>query len=133
MQPLTLARVPGQDLYLNEDGDYCDDGAGAFITTETAAPALRHQLLGLLGQWVGDSTAGRDRQSISGRNSSEAEADREADGILKALTPLEEDGLIDDIEITVERDGSRWLVQVTCRDTQSGGTIAFDNLQSFGA
>lgn len=124
--------MPGQDLFLDDGGDYVPDGKGSFVTTSNASPSIRHQLLDTLDEWVGDTEAGRDRQSIAGRNSSEAEADREADGILRALKPLQNDGLIDDIEIAVNRQGSRWVVSVQCRDTQSGGTIKFDNQQSFG-
>ena len=125
--------MAGSDLLYDEFGDYVDDGAGGFVETNTAQPAIRHQLLDLLGDWIGDPDAGRDRRGIKGRANTIREAEIEADSIRVALEVLERDGLIEDIDILVDRDPlGRFAFSITSRDTKSGETITFDNLQSFG-
>ncbi len=125
--------MPGDDLLIGNDGDYIDDGAGAFTLTETVASTVRHALLDIFGEWVGDPDAGREILGIEGRNSTAAEAELEAESYRVALEPLEEDGLIDDIDIEVVRVlPTRFQVNVRMRDTQSGGTIEFANLNEFG-
>lgn len=125
--------MPGLDLRLNDDGDYIDDGAGFFESDLTAGSAVRHQVLGELESWVGDLLAGRIQHGISGRNASEAEADLERDSLIKGLRPLEIAGLIDMIEVTVEKVlPTRFQVNVRTRDTQSGGTISVGQIVDFG-
>lgn len=124
--------MQGSDLLYDDDGDYIDDGAGGFVETDSAQPAIRHQLLDIKGAWPGDHEAGRERRN-KGRMSTQREADIESDSILEALEVLEVAGLIDDIEIEVSRDKlGRFGHNVSSRDTNSGSTIQFDNLQSFG-
>ena len=123
----------GSDLLYSDAGDYVDDGAGGFVETDSAQPAIRHQLLDLLGEWIGDADAGRDRRGVKGRSNTEREAQIEADTIRLALDVLEQAGLIDDITVEYDRDATgRFAFLVTSRDTESGETITFDNLQSFG-
>ena len=125
--------MAGSDLLYDDAGDYVDDGAGGFVETDTAQPAIRHQLLDLLGEWIGDPEAGRDRRGLAGRSNTIREAEIEADSIAVALQELETAGLIEDSEITVDRDATgRFAFYITSRDTKSGETITFDNLQSFG-
>ncbi len=125
--------MAGDDLLIGDDGDYEDDGAGAFVLTRTVQAAARHALLDRFGEWVGDPDAGRETLGIEGRNSTEAEADLEAESYRVALAKLEADALISDVEITVERVlPTRFQVNVRMRDAQSGGTIEFANLGEFG-
>jgi hypothetical protein len=117
----------------DDAGDYIDDGAGGFVETDTAAPAIRHQLLDVLGEWIGDPDAGRDRRGVAGRANTIREAEIEADTLRVALDVLVLEGLIEDVEITTDRDATgRFAFLITSRDTKSGETITFDNLQSFG-
>lgn len=125
--------MAGSDLMYDENGDYIDDGAGGFLETPTAQPAIRHQLLDNIGEWIGDPDAGRDRRGLKGRNNTQADADAEADSVQIALEVLEDAGMIEDIEILVDRDPQgRYALGITTRDTGSGEAISFDNLQSFG-
>ncbi len=125
--------MAGFDLLIGNDGDYEDDGAGGFTLTQTVQAAARHALLDLRDQWVGDPDAGREQLGIAGRNASEAQAQLEAESYRIALEPLEDASLIADVEITVERVlPTRFQVNVRMRDTQSGGTIEFENLGEFG-
>jgi len=124
--------MPGLALVYDSNGDYVDDGAGGFLETATPQPATHHQLLDTFGAWVGDHAAGRDRQGNKRRASTQREADIETDSILEALRPLQEAGLIDDVDVQSERQLNRFVHQVTSRDRRSGATITFDELQSFG-
>jgi len=125
--------MAGVDLFLNSDGDYDETGSGFFETTETAQPALRHQTLGRLGEWVGDPDAGREIYGLSGRNDSEREAERRRDSLERAYAKLVADGLIDDVRITIDRDkNGRFAALVKSRDTQTGGVISFDAVKEFG-
>jgi len=121
------------DLLYDDSGDYVDDGAGGFVETNSAQPAIRHQLLDDFGEWIGDPDAGRDRRGVKGRANTTREAEIEADSIVIALEVLEDAGMIDDIEVEIERDPKgRFGFGINSRDTGSGETISFDNLQSFG-
>lgn len=123
----------GFDLRLDKDGDYIDDGEGFFESDETAATAVRHQVLGELGSWVGDLQAGRIQRGIKGRNLTDAEAELERDSLIRGLEVLQIAGLIDTIEVTLERVGvNRLNVAVRTRDTQSGGTINVGEIVNFG-
>jgi hypothetical protein len=125
--------MPGEDFEIGSDGDYIDDGAGGIRRTLTAQPALRHQMLGLRGQWIGDPDAGREQIGLAGRQNTLAEADAERDRVLKALRTLETEGLITDVQIVVTRDPrGRFFLLCSSRDTQSGGTITVDSLEEFG-
>lgn len=125
--------MPGDDLLIGTDGDFVDDGAGGFEFTPTAQPAIRHQVLDRIGEWLGDPTAGREIAGLKGRLNTEEELDEEADSVRNALEKLERDGLITDIQIATDRDpAGRWGLRITCRDTASGGTIAVDTLTEFG-
>ena len=125
--------MPGFDLLIGDDGDYVDDGEGGFALSLTVQASARHALLDELGAWPGDADAGREILGIEGRNSTEGEALLEAESYRIALDRLEDDALIADVEITVERVlPTRFQVDVRMRDTQSGGVIAFPNLNEFG-
>ncbi len=125
--------MPGDDLFIADDGDYDLGADGQFVTTPTAQPSVRHQILDRLGEWIGDPTSGRERRGIAGRNNSEAELEQEEDTVIKALEVLEVEGLITDIETAVDRDErGRFGVAATSRDTQAGGTIAQSTLTEFG-
>ena len=125
--------MPGDDLVLDDSGDYVDDGAGGFQVTPTAASAVRHQGLDRLGEWVGDVTAGREQAGIAGRQDTEAELDAEANSWQIALELLEIEGLITDIQIETDRDvQGRFGLKITSRDTSSGGTITIETLGEFG-
>jgi len=125
--------MPGDDLRLDEYGDYIDDGAGAFELTATAQPAVRHQVLGRLGEWIGDVTAGRSIRGLAGRRNTEKELDGEADAVRAALEVLVGEGVITDVRIETDRDArGRWGLKITCRDTQAGGTIEVSTLTEFG-
>ncbi len=125
--------MPGDDLFIADDGDYELRVDGQFRTTPTAQPSVRHQVLDELGQWIGDVTSGRERRGIAGRNNSEAELEQEEDTVINALEVLEVEGLITDIETDVDRDAQgRFGVRATSRDTQAGGTIQVSTLTEFG-
>ena len=125
--------MPGEDLLLSNDGDYVDDGAGAFELTTTAQPALRHQLLDRVAEWTGDPGAGREIRGIAGRLNTEEQAELEAESVRVAHQPLVDAGQVADVEVQVDRDTSgRWVVLARARDTQSGNTLVFDNLSGFG-
>lgn len=125
--------MPGFDLLIGDDGDYVDDGDGGFELTLTVQPSARHALLDLFGEWPADAAAGREQLGIAGRNSTEAQAVLEAESYERALDPLLDDALIADVDITVERVlPTRFQVDVRMRDTQTGGVIAFPNLDEFG-
>lgn len=125
--------MPGEDLLIDKDGDYIDDGVGGFTLTDTVASSARHAMLDRFGEWPADPEAGREILGIAGRNSTEAEAELEAESYVVALKPLEDDALIDDVEIDVVRVlPTRFQVNVRMRDTQTGGTIEFENLGEFG-
>ncbi len=125
--------MPGEDLFIADNGDYELRVDGQFRTTPTAQPAVRHQVLDVLGQWIGDVTSGRERRGIAGRNNSEAELEQEEDSVINALEVLEVEGLITDIETEVDRDErGRFGVAATSRDTQAGGTISQSTLTEFG-
>ena len=125
--------MPGDDLFIADNGDYELRVDGQFRTTPTAQPAVRHQVLDELGQWIGDVTSGRERRGVAGRNNSEGELEQEEDTVIKALEVLEVEGLITDIETDVDRDtAGRFGVRSTSRDTQAGGTIQVSTLTEFG-
>jgi len=125
--------MPGDDLLIGNDGDYVDDGQGGFTLTTTAQPSVRHQLLDRLGDWIGDPEAGREIRGNRGRNASATEMDAERDSHQRALEVLQNEDLIDNIEIEVDRDQlNRFALQTRTRDTQSGGTIEFSTLNEFG-
>ncbi len=125
--------MPGDDLFIADNGDYELGADGQFVTTPTAQPAVRHQVLDRLGESIADPTSGRERRGIAGRNNTEAEAEGEQDTVINALEVLEVEGLITDIETAVERDTQgRFGVAATSRDTQAGGTIAVSTLTEFG-
>lgn len=124
--------MPVDDLLLNSDGDY-ELVDGEFAKTRSPASAIRHQLEDVLGAWVGDQGTGRDRRNASERFNTEDDAREEASSILAALSLIEDEGLIDDIEVTVSRDDTgRWFVIYACRDVESGASIDFDEHQTFG-
>lgn len=121
------------DLLLDENGDYILSDDGFFETTNTAATAVRHQILTELNSWIGDLEAGRVLRGINGRNASEAEIELERESLKKALEALEVAGLIDSIEIEIEKVlPNRFAVAVRTRDTQSGGTIDVGQIIDFG-
>ena len=123
----------GFDLRLDKDGDYIDDGAGFFESDTTAATAVRHQVLGEPGAWVGDLQAGRIQRKLLGRNLTDAEGELERDSLITGLEVLQAAGLIDTIEVTFKRVGTNRLqVPVRARDTQSGGTIDVGEIVNFG-
>ncbi len=123
--------MPGTDLMLDDGGDLILGDDGDFDTTLTAQPAIRHQVLDILGDWVGDPDAGREFVRLSGNT--EAELQAEADRVRKALQVLEVEGLIADIRTKTDRDAAgRWALQITCVDTASGGTITVPELVEFG-
>ncbi len=125
--------MPGDDLFIADNGDYELGADGQFVTTPTAQPAVRHQMLDRLGEWIADPTSGRERRGIAGRNNSEAELEQEEDTVINALQVLELEGLITDIETEVERDErGRFGIAATSRDTQAGGTISASTLTEFG-
>lgn len=125
--------MPGDDLFIADDGDYELGADGQFVTTPTAQPAVRHQVLDRLGEWIGDATSGRERRGVAGRNNDEAELEQEQDTVVNALEVLELEGLITDIETEVERDErGRFGIAATSRDTQAGGTISASTLTEFG-
>ena len=125
--------MPGEDLKIGNDGDYIDDGNGAFELTTTAQPSLRHQILDRLGEWLGDPDAGREIRGVRGRNSSEAELEAERDSFIRALQRLEAEDIIADIEVDFERDQrGRFVFFIRTRDTQSGGLLEFSQLEEFG-
>ncbi len=124
--------MAGTDLQIGDDGDYIDDDQGGFAESKSAQPQIRHQMLDDLGAWIGDPDAGRDRR-LEGRQNTLAESELEADSVQNALDVLEGEGLIEDIDILIDRDPQgRFVLAITSRDTGSGETISFDNLQSFG-
>lgn len=125
--------MPGEDLFIADNGDYELGADGQFVTTPTAQPAVRHQILDRLGEWIGDPTSGRERRGIAGRNNDEGELEQEEDTVVNALQVLELEGLITDIETDVERDTQgRFGIAATSRDTQAGGTITASTLTEFG-
>ena len=125
--------MPGEDLLIGSDGDYVDDGEGAFTLTTSVQPSARHALLDLRGEWPGDPDAGRESLGLAARNSTQGEADLEAESYRVALEQLEEDALISDVDVKVTRVlPTRFQIDVRMRDTQSGGTIEFKNLSEFG-
>ena len=125
--------MPGDDLFIADNGDYELGADGQFMKTPTAQPSVRHQVLDVLGQWIGDITSGREQRGIAGRNNSEAELEQEEDTVINALEVLELEGLITDIETKVDRDTQgRFGVAATSRDTQAGGTIQVSTLTEFG-
>jgi len=124
--------MPGYDIQIGDDGDYIDDGIGGFQLTPTAQPAIRHQLMDILGAWVGNTTAGRDIPG-KGRNNTLAEAELERAGVLNALAVLERQGLITNSRCVIDRDqANRYILRVSSVDVQSGGTITISSLESFG-
>lgn len=126
--------MPGEDFLLDDDGDLIDDGAGDFVTTLTAQPAVRHQILDILGAWVGDPESGRERRALLGRQNTEAELEQEEDTVIKALQVLERDGLITEIGTEVDRDvRGKFFINSTSQDTQAGGTIEISTLTEFGS
>lgn len=123
----------GFDLRIGDDGDYIDDGAGAFELTRSAQPSLRHQVLDQLGAWAGDPEAGRELVPLNQRFNTEAEANNEADTVRTALRPLILEGVIRDLQITTDRDQfGRWQISVSCEDAQSGERLALDLGDNFG-
>lgn len=125
--------MPGEDFLLDDSGDLVDDDSGGFEFTLTAQPAVRHQLLDNLGEWIGDHTAGRERRGVLGRQNTQEELDNEADTVEVALLVLEDEGLITDSRIEVDRDvRGRFGLKITSRDVQSGGTVEVSTLGEFG-
>jgi hypothetical protein len=125
--------MPGTDLQLDSTGDFIDDGAGFFEETNTAQPAVRHQVMTMRGQWIGDADAGRESKGIPERLNTEAEAELEANATLNALEELEIEGLISDIRVKVNRDAlGRFAIQTEMVDAQAGGTITIQPLTEFG-
>ena len=124
--------MPGDDLFIDNNGEYVIGEDGYFVTTKTAQPSTRHQVLDILGDWVGDPEAGREI-ARGGRYNTIAEAERERDSVAIALGELEAEGLITDIEIEIDRDPEgRIGLSIRSRDTQSGGTIEISTLKDFG-
>ena len=125
--------MPGEDLFIADNGDYELRDDGQFRTTPTAQPAVRHQMLDRLGESIADPTSGRERRGIAGQNNSEAEQEQEEDTVINALQVLELEGLITDIETKVDRDErGRFFIAAESRDTQAGGTISATTLTEFG-
>jgi hypothetical protein len=123
--------MAGVDLLYDDDGDYIDDGAGYFEETETAQPAVRHQMLDELDAWVGDPALGRDQTTT--RLNSQRDADRRANSVRNAYQPLVDDGLIEELSITVDTDAAgRWGNVVTAKDTSTGAPFDFERLSPFG-
>lgn len=125
--------MPGDDLFLDDSGQYVMGPDGDWVTTRTAQPSVRHQAMDELDAWVGDPEAGRRLVGINGRSNTIAEAERERDSMAEAFEKLEDAGLIADIEIEIDRDPSgRIGLETRSRDTQSGGTIDVSTLDKFG-
>ncbi len=126
--------MPGEDFELDITGDLIDDGEGFFKFTRTAQPAVRHQLLDNVGEWVGDPSAGRTRRGLRGRVNSQEELENEADTVEVALLVLEDEGIITDSKIEIDRDPQgRFGLKITSRDVQSGGLVTVSTLGEFGA
>lgn len=125
--------MPGEDFQLDITGDLIDDDEGGFKFTRSAQPAVRHQILDFLGEWIGDKTAGRERRGLRGRQNTEEELEDEADTVEVALLVLEDEGIISDSKIEVDRDArGRFGLKVTSRDVQSGGLVVVSTLGEFG-
>lgn len=125
--------MPGEDFLLDSSGDLVDDGEGGFEFTRSAQPAVRHQLLDRLGEWIGDATAGREIRGVAQRQNTQEELENEADTVLVALQVLEDEGLIADSRIEVDRDArGRIGLRITSQDIASGGTIEVSTLGEFG-
>lgn len=125
--------MPGDDLFLTNDGDLELTSEGQWRTTKAAQPSIRHQLMDELDAWVGDPGAGRRIKGINGRNNTEAEADEEAASVIDSLGLLEEEGLVADVTVETDRDPKgRIGLNIRSRDTQSGGSTTVSSLKGFG-
>lgn len=125
--------MPGDDLFLTDDGDLEITADGDFRTTSTAATALRHQTLDELGAWVGDPRAGRRKVESGAINASERELEETRDSVREALRALEVEGMIADSEVIVGQDQrGRAAFSSRSRDTQSGSLISSGTLNEFG-
>ena len=113
--------MPGDDLLLDDSGDYTLTD-GAFETTTTAGPALRHQVLDELGAWVGDPEAGRDKVEENAPKDSPEARDLVADSLRVSLRALEREGRLPN-----RRSSSKialWREGVLTPPGRSGATTA---------
>jgi len=119
------------DLLFDDDGDLTDDGAGGYVTTETAASMVRHQEHDTLGAWAGDPTAGRrkDGSGLAGKLAME----REAQSYRECYAVLEHAGVIADVQVTIDKDGdNRFVVVSTMTDLLHLDVADVAVLEEFG-
>lgn len=113
--------MPGRSRVIDpRTRDYVSDGKGGYLTTQTIAPAVYHQMQSDLNAWVGDPGAGIDMAPVKRRGTSEANATRAKRAILAALQPLVDAGRAANPNAAVTRSKHRFDTEATIEDVQFG-------------
>ena len=114
--------MPGFDMALDpKTGDYIDDGRGGFVTTDTIATMVQHQLTVHRNGWIADPDLGCDAHLIPPK-SNNSTALRFKDAYQQALQEFVDLGLAADLVIETERDSrtGRIAIKSSMRDVQRG-------------
>lgn len=102
--------------------DLVDDGAGSIVTTSTSETAVLHQVLCHLEEWWGDAEAGSRLHRLD-LFASDPEVLIAAEA-RRALTVLEERGLITDLDVqAAETAAGRIEVRTSFRDVKTGSAV----------
>jgi phage gp46-like protein len=103
--------------------DYVRDDNGNCETETDGRTSVYHQLTDEKDTWWGDPDAGSDLHKLARAKNGEVALARAADITRAALEPLEEAGVIDQVEVQVERDqANRLVIASQQRSVQSGET-----------
>ena len=122
--------MPGFDYALDPiTGDLVPDGKGEFVLTDSNESAVHHALNDKRG-WPGDEKAGSTVRQLATMTAPQAAAEA-PNRIRTALAPLLDDGLLRDVIVDVERQGSRVFVSTEIIDA-AGVRVDVTHLTPFG-
>lgn len=123
----------GFDRVLSADGDYVQDGKGGWKTTNTIAPAVRHQALDERGNWAGDPGAGSDLHTFRRAKDTDATAGRAAEALRASLQVFVDQGRAADLSVEGTRDQrSKRALSASLRDVQTGDEVALTTQLPWG-
>jgi phage gp46-like protein len=113
-------------------GDYEDNGAGGWETTDDESTTVRHALLDNLNQWTGAADQGSDLYLLERADASNATMTRADAMVRDALAPLVTAGKIRDLEVTTERDQVKRLVFVVSYTAVRSGSHVDLSIKPWG-